>query len=165
MKIFVNPKLKKLELRPYTAADCAAVLQLFRSTVHSVNCKDYTALQCQAWASEEIDSAAWNASLLAHHTLVAHIGSEIIGFADIDGGYLDRLYVHKNFQRQGVATALADTLEQHAVQSEHRILTVHASITAKAFFEKRGYAVLCQQQVLCRGVEMTNFQMQKNIPV
>ena len=43
-------------------------------------------------------------------------------------GYLDRLYVHKDYQGRGVATALCDALEQ-AVQCE--AYTTHASITAR----------------------------------
>ena len=51
-----------------------------------------------------MDLAAWDVSFLAHRTLVAVEGETIVGFADMDGsGYLDRLYVHRDFQRRGVA--------------------------------------------------------------
>ncbi|MBT7088103.1 GNAT family N-acetyltransferase, partial [bacterium] len=36
-----------------------------------------------------------------------------------------------------------------------------ASITAKPFFEKRGFKVIKEQQVEKRGVKLTNFQMEK----
>lgn len=82
-----------------------------------------------------VDEAAWDLSFRAHYSLVAVDGEKIVGFGDMDpAGYLDRLYVHRDYQRQGVATALCDALEK-AVRGD---VTVHASRTARPFFEKRG---------------------------
>ena len=72
--------------------------------------------------------------------------------------YLDRLYVHKDYQHRGVATAICDALEQNNKATE---LTTHASITARPFFEKRGYTVVREQQVERRGELLTNFVMRK----
>ena len=81
------------------------------------------------------------------------------GFGDMEeAGCLERLYVHKSYQGQGIATALCDALE--AAGSVPRS-TVHASITARPFFEKRGYTVVKEQQVQRRGVLLTNYVMEK----
>jgi putative acetyltransferase len=40
-------------------------------------------------------------------------------------------------------------------------ILVHSSITAKSFFEKRGYKVLKKQQVELPGVFLTNYVMEK----
>ena len=48
-------------VRPYRDADASALLALFRDTVRRVNCRDYGPEQIAAWASEEIDPAAWSA--------------------------------------------------------------------------------------------------------
>ena len=46
----------------------------------------------------------WNQSFLEHYTVIAEEENGIIGFGDIsDTGYLDRLYVHKAYQHQGIA--------------------------------------------------------------
>ena len=74
-------------------------------------------------------------------------------------GYFDRLYVHKDYQRKGVATAICDRLERAA---QGKIVT-HASVTAKPFFEKRGYRVIRKQQVFRRGIVLVNFVMEKDI--
>ena len=90
--------------------------------------------------------------------LVALEDGAVIGFGDIDGsGYLDRLYVHRCHQGKGVATALCDRLEQVCAG----VISTHASITAKPFFEKRGYRVIREQQVERQGVALTNFVMEK----
>lgn len=146
-------------IRPYRPAECAGLAALFYETVHSVNARDYTPVQLDAWANGHVDLTTWNQSFLEHCTLVAVEGDTIIGFGDMDSsGYLDRLYVRKDFQRRGVATALCDTLEQTV---NARVFTTHASITARPFFEHRGYRVVKEQQVLRSGIALTNYAMEK----
>lgn len=107
-------------IRPYRSADCPALAELFYATVHTVCARDYTPEQLDAWATGEVDLTAWDASFLAHRTLAAVEGETIVGFADMDGsGYLDRLYVHRDFQRRGVAAALCDALERPSPPTSH----------------------------------------------
>lgn len=148
-------------LRPYRPEDCPALAHLFYETVHTVNAAHYSPAQLEAWApGSGPDLAAWDASFQAHTTLVAEIGGRLAGFGDLDpaAGYLDRLYVRREFQRRGVASALCDALEQ---ASRARPLSTHASRTARPFFEKRGYRVLRSQQVERRGQQLENFVMEK----
>lgn len=57
-----------------------------------------------AWADEMVALAAWNRSFWEHTTWIAEQNGQIVGFGDISwDGYLDRLYVHARFQRQGAA--------------------------------------------------------------
>ena len=151
-----------MRLEIYRPEYCAALAKLFYETVHTVNVKDYTPEQCQAWAPGEVDLAAWNERFLAHDTVVAFWDDKIVGFGDMDeSGYLDRLYVHKEYQGWGIATALCDALEERCPTKQ---FTTHASITARPFFEGRGYRVLLEQQVERRGVLLTNYIMKKSGP-
>lgn len=109
--------------------------ELFYHTVHTVNAKDYSKEQLAVWATGRVDLEQWDRSLQEHFSLVAVDGELIVGFGDMDKtGYLDRLYVHKDHQGKGIATALCDQLEA-AVQGD---IVTHASITARPFFEKEG---------------------------
>ena len=124
------------------------------TVVHLAGTKE----QLDAWATGHVDLEAWDRSFREHHTLVALEDGAVIGFGDIDGsGYLDRLYVHRRHQGKGVATALCDRLEQVCAG----VISTHASITAKPFFEKRGYRVIREQQVERQGVALTNFVMER----
>lgn len=146
-------------IRPYRSSDVRALTRLFYDTVHTVNAADYTSQQLDVWATGTVDEDAWNRSFLAHTTLVAEEDGQIVGFADMAAdGYLDRLYVHRDFQRRGVAAALCNALEQSCTAP---LLTTHASITARPFFEKRGWQTVRQQQVLRQGIALTNFVMEK----
>lgn len=146
-------------IREYKTSDCAEMAKLFYDTVHKINAKDYTKEQLNAWATGSVDLEKWDKSFLQHYSLVAVENGHIIGFGDIDkAGYLDRLYVHKDFQNRKVATKLCDMLEK-SVKAD--FIEVHASITAKSFFEHRGYIVVKQQQVERNKVFLTNYVMKK----
>lgn len=147
-----------MEIRIYRPGDGPALAELFYHTVHTVNAADYTPEQLAAWAPGTAEPDGWDRSLLQHHTLVAVEGETVLGFGDMDGGgYLDRLYVRADRQGQGVGSVLCGLLERAA---GGRVVT-HASITARPFFEKRGYRVLREQQVERRGVLLTNYVMEK----
>lgn len=145
-------------LRRYQPSDCKILADLFYHTVHTVNTKDYSDEQINAWADGNIDLKMWNDSLLLHYTVIAEIDDIIVGFGDIDKtGYLDRLFVRHDYQSQGVATAICDELEKSV--NTKKIIT-HASITARGFFEKRGYTVIKEQQVQRHNVFLTNYVME-----
>mgnify|MGYP000159836197 CR=1 FL=1 len=147
-----------MKTRKYQPSDCKSLADLFYHTVHTVNAKDYTKEQLQVWATGQVDLENWDQSLQEHFSVVAVENENISGFGDIDKtGYLDRLYVHKDYQRKGIATAICNQLEQSVRGS----IITHASITARPFFEKRGYQVIKEQQVERQGIFLTNFVMEK----
>lgn len=124
-----------MKIKEYQPSDCKELTELFYNTVHSVNVKDYTKEQLDVWATGQVDLEKWNQSLQEHYSIVAIEDEVIVGFGDIDKtGYLDRLFVHADYQGRGIATAICNQLEQ-AVKGD---ITTHASITAKPFFEKEG---------------------------
>ena len=149
-----------MKIRNYKPSDCKEMAELFYHTIHTVNAKDYTEEQLNVWATGQVDLEKWNQSFLEHYSVIAVEGERITGFGDIDKtGYLDRLYVHADYQNQGVATAICDALEQTARGN----ITTHASITARPFFEKRGYKIIKEQQVERQGIFLTNFVMEKEM--
>ena len=145
-------------IRKYKSTDCKYLAQLFYDTVHSVNSKDYSKEQLNAWATGNIDLKQWDESFKKNYTIVALENNIIVGFGDIDKtGYLDRLYVHKDYQGKKIATLILAELEKKVKPC--KIIT-YASITAKPFFEKRGYAIVREQQVERRGILLTNYVME-----
>lgn len=144
-------------LRTYGYTDCQDIVTLFKETVYKINSQDYTKEQCDAWTKSGDDLKRWQRILQNHYCVVVVEKGMIIGFGDIDeSGYLDHLYVHYAFQRQKVATLICDHLERRAA-----VITTHASITARPFFEKRGYHVVKEQQVILAGQRLTNYVMMK----
>ena len=145
-------------IRKYEPEDCKEIIKLFYDTVHTINAKDYTKEQLDAWATGKEEPGKWDRLFCEHYSIVALCDGIIVGFGDIDKtGYLDKLYVHKDYQRKGVASALCSRLEEAA---EGKIVT-HASVTAKPFFEKRGYIAIREQEVERHGIFLKNFVMEK----
>ena len=151
------------KIRSYTENDLSEIVQLFYDTVHSINAKDYSKQQLKAWAADKIDKTAWHQSLSEHYSIVVEKNSRIVGFGDLDGGYLDRLYVHKDYQHQGIATAIIEKLEQYAINRGIFEIQTHASITAKDFFIQHGYCIVKEQKVQRNGVLLINFIMEKSL--
>ena len=148
----------KMVIREYQSTDCKELAELFYQTVHIVNAKDYTKEQLDVWATGQVDLIKWNQLFQEHFSLVAVAAGIIVGFGDIDKtGCLDHLFVHSDYQGKGIATAICSQLES-AVQEN---IIAHVSITARPFFEKRGYRMVKEQQVERQGVFLTNFVMIK----
>lgn len=149
-------RIYKMFIREYQSSDCEELTKLFYNTVHTVNAKDYTEEQLDAWATGQVDLNKWDQSLREHYSIVAVENEMLVSFGDIDeSGYLDHLFVHADYQGKGIGTMICNRLEQ-AVSGN---IITHASITARPFFEKRGYRVVKEQQVERQGVFLTNFEM------
>lgn len=152
-------------IRKYQSSDISHVVSLFYETVHSVNAVDYSMEQLNAWAPKnemKTKLNEWNRSLSKNVAYVVEIDGKIVGFSDMTyNGYLDRLYTHKDFQAQGIATILVDELESVAFKIGISEIYTEASVTAKPFFEYRGYRIIKVQNVERKGITLPNFQMTK----
>ena len=156
---------QKMKLREYRPDDCEKIAELLYNTVHSVNSVDYNEAQLDAWVPKDMNLIQLNDRLSNTYCVVAEQDGVIVGFGNTGGiGYFDFLYVHKDYQRMGVATMIADEIERYIISHQGvKTITADVSITAKPFFEKRGYLVEKMQNVELRGHSFVNFKMQKTI--
>jgi putative acetyltransferase len=165
--VFGDPGGYKMEIRRYHDSDISQIVSLFYETVHSVNKQDYSQEQLDAWApkdEETLKLKTWKDSMSHNITYVAEINGEIVGFSDMtQDGHLDRMYIHKDYQGQGIASALVNNLESEAKRLGLIEMDTEASITAKPFFERHGYRITQSQIVERRGVKLVNFKMIKNL--
>ncbi|MGA8171457.1 MAG: GNAT family N-acetyltransferase, partial [Methylocystis sp.] len=85
---------------------------------------------------------------------------EIAGFASLKNeGIIDMLYVHPDFARRGVGSALADALEKLGPARGARSLSVDASDAAREFFERRGYIPQSRNTIAINGEWLGNTTM------
>ena len=151
-----------MELRKYRPYDYDNIIELFYGVVHSVNAADYNEAQLDAWAPKDKALFSLENRLSGNYAVVAEKDGIIVGFGSVNGlGYFDCLYTHRDYQGLGVATLIANDIENYFYKEGVKIITTDASITAKPFFEKRGYVVLQEQNVECRGQYFINYKMQK----
>jgi putative acetyltransferase len=153
----------KASLRPFLPADLQRLAAIFRAGIEELTSEDYNESQQAAWAALA-DEDEFAARLASDLTLVALLNGEVAGFASLRGeDHIGMLYVDPPAAGQGVATTLCDALEKLAGARGATKLSVDASDTARAFFEKRGYQPLHRQTVDCFSEWLGNTAMEKRL--
>ena len=149
-------------IRLYRPDDLDAVIGIFLTAIRVTAAKDYDPAQIAAWA--EVDRGAWATRRLSRPTWVAVVGLEPVGFTDLEpDGHLDMMFVHPAHQGRGVASALLEAVEAAARGQGLSRLFTEASITARPFFERRGFRLVAAQVVRIRGQALANFRMEKSL--
>ncbi|HEN5528815.1 Streptomycin 3''-adenylyltransferase [Legionella moravica] len=158
---------KRIQLMPPTfiirllkKEDIAPCAELFFNTVHHVNKKDYDQAQLDAWAPDAKLFIERFQVMLNRIAWVVEDNGQMVGFGDMtQEGYIDRLYVHKDYQRQGVARLIFSKWLDFAKAQDLKQLTTEASITAKAACEAIGFTLMEKQIVETNGVRFINYKM------
>lgn len=150
-------------IRAALQSDAVELKNLFQNTVLAINRRDYSQAEVEDWASCGDDLSNIEDMIKTHYFIVAvNQQSEIVGFSSITPqGYLHSMFVHKNFQGEGIATMLLNEIEQYAITNGIIRITSEVSLTARPFFEKRGYIVEEEQKRKANQLSLTNFWMAK----
>ena len=152
------------KLRPYLPADANALRDLFAQSIEELTQDNYDEDQRLAWIERAEDEAAFAARLVAGVTLVVGTPGNYQGFATLkDNTHIDLLFVHPHAARQGVATSLVDALERIAAARGATSITVDASDTALALFDKRGYTPVRRSTIAVGDTWLSNTTMSKQL--
>lgn len=156
----LNYKIRTLEEN-----DITQMRSLFLTTVLNVNSRDYTEEEVKDWASCGDSMERWKELMSCNQYVGAfdEYGS-LVGFASMNKiGYLHSMFVHKDFQHRGIATMLLSEVEQIARKYEVIFITSEVSLTARSFFDKKGYEVVKIQKCKANKLKLTNFVMRKQL--
>jgi len=138
------------------------MLTLFGETVRTVNTKDYSKEQVEAWVESGSNPEKWLRRIEKQYMIIAEVNSKTAGFASITKqGYLDVLFVDPAFQGGGIARSLMERMVDYARQKKVKQISAEVSITARPFFEHQGFELIHEQQVKRKGVSLTNYKMKK----
>lgn len=152
-------------LRRFRPDDLPTLIALFRDTVRRINSRDYSPEQVAAWAPDEVDPDRW-ATLADRFTIVAELEGEVAGFADLEPtGHVDRFFVHADHQGRGVGRAILASLVAEAVRVGLPRLFAEVSLTARPFFERMGFVVVADREVVLRGVTFANHRMERRLGI
>lgn len=153
-----------MHIRKATTADIDEIGALYKDTILSINSKDYSKEQINAWASTYNNQDGWIRRIEEQHFYLAEIDGKTVGFASVDNnGYLDLLYVHKDHQNQGIATHLMKAIEKVAKEMDFTEITVQAGITSVPFFNSQGFVETGKKKKVVNGVTFTNTLLTKKI--
>lgn len=153
----------KITIRSYSEADVTSLAAIYFYAIHNVNTKDYSTEQVNAWApSTSLEIDGWIKKWKNLPPIVATINDTVVGFAEFeDNGHIDCFYCHHEYQGCGVGSALMKEIENRARELKVNKIFAEVSITARPFFETKGFIVKKEQSVIVRGVALTNFVMEK----
>ncbi|MCL1141763.1 GNAT family N-acetyltransferase [Shewanella gaetbuli] len=134
--------VKVIEFHPIHAKE---ISQLFHLAVQAINHPRYNQAKKDAWSAKPRSQKHWQLKYKRHKAWVAQDHAHnIIGFIGLETdfthqGYINALYVHPNYQHQGVASQLLTSVTQWAKQQQYPQLSVDASYLSKPLFEKHGF--------------------------
>lgn len=155
--------MEDITLRQAIESDVENITQLFFDTIQNINIRDYSQEEVDDWSSWKVDIDKWKEKMQEQYFVVAEMNNKIVGFSSLaKDGYLDFMFVHKDNQGQGVARALLSEIERKAMEQNNNMIYSDVSITAKGFFESKGFIVERQQLKKSKQKELINFRMIKN---
>jgi len=138
------------------------VADIYYKTIHTVNRRDYSEEQINAWAPLPIDYDAWRKRLDQKRPVLAIENDTVVGFGELEqDGHIDCFYVHSDHQRKGIGRLLMDEIERRARERLLAKLYAEVSITARPFFHAMDFTTVRENEELMRGVLLTNYIMEK----
>lgn len=152
-------------IRTAQQSDVEELKELYQDTVRVINRRDYSQEEVEDWAFCGGDLSKWEKMINTHYFIVAiNQKLQIVGLSSITPqGYLHSMFVHKDFQGKGIASLLLTEIERYAIASGIMRITSEVSITARPFFEKRGYKVEVEQKRRANQLCLTNYCMAKSL--
>ena len=152
-------------IRVAQQSDVIELKNLFQNTVLAINRRNYSQAEVEDWASCGDNLSEIEDMIKTHYFIVAiNQQSEIVGFSSITlQGYLHSMFVHKDFQGEGIASILLEEIERYANTARIMRITSEVSLTARPFFEKKGYIVKEEQKRKANQLSLTNFWMAKKL--
>jgi ribosomal protein S18 acetylase RimI-like enzyme len=130
----------EIVIRRATAADAEAVRKIVLLALRETNARDYPSSVIERLVSTLPDKVASN--LETWCAFVAIVNGQVAGTASLNGHTVSSVYVHPDYQRSGIATKLMDAVENAANTQSQRTLSVQSSVTAKAFYARRGFKIV-----------------------
>jgi putative acetyltransferase len=149
-----------MDIRDYKSSDAKEITDLFHNTVHAISTTIYSKEALEAWSPSPPDYKMWAQRLSIKLPYVAIKDEVIIGYVELEkDGHIDCLYVHKDYQGQGVASELFNYLMKKAMEQNMRCLYVEASLLALPLFRKKGFEVIKLNEIERCGVKLVNYSM------
>ena len=153
-----------ITIRNYTLQDVDLTIEIYPKAIRGVFSKYYGPEKIEAWAQID-DRKHYANNRLSRPTWITNYNGEPAGWSDLEAsGYLDMMFVHPQYQGLGIASRLLKTVEDTSRKQGQPVITTEASLTARPFFEQRGFDIAAAQEVQIRGRTLKNFRMEKRLP-
>ncbi len=153
-------------IRRFQPGEEGAIWDVYFRSTHESNSRDYHSDLLDRWAPVDQNMNEWKGRCVQKNPFVAIIENRIVGMAELEpNGFVDYFYVSPDFERQGVGSRILAEIETEASRMNLSELTADVSLTAKGFFESRGFVVREARTHVILGHPAPNFSMSKRLDV
>jgi GNAT superfamily N-acetyltransferase len=151
-------------IRNYQLGEEVAIWNVYYRATHESNARDYHPDLLNRWAPPDKDMNEWREHLMRTNPFVAIVDEQIVGMAEIDTvGHIGNFYVHPEFQGQGIGTQLLTRVDSEARGMNITVLNAEVSVTARNFFEARGFRVVEARSNVILGHPAANYAIEKDL--
>ena len=151
-----------MEIRRYGPSEESEIWSVYYGSTRSVIARDYTEEQVARWAPDDKCMKEWSTRIASKNPFVAVIDEQIVGFAELEpNGHIDYFYCHKDFQRQGIGSALMKRIQEEAIKDGIESIYAKVSVTAYPFFLAKGFEVTAERENIVCKVPAKQYLMRK----
>lgn len=148
----------------YYSGQYREIAELFTRSVHEIASSHYSQKQLEAWAPRPFDDEYWKYKCELKRPFVYVIEEKVAGFIELDpDGHIDCHYVHPDFIRRGIASALLKHVIKIANHLSMPRLFVEASHLIKPLYLKYDFQCLRLNEVVRANVILENWIMEISI--
>ncbi|NDG86283.1 MAG: GNAT family N-acetyltransferase, partial [Proteobacteria bacterium] len=149
--------------------DAFAIIDSHVRSIREVCAKDYTPEQIQAWAGRDFKVERWHQTIERDLVWVVELEGRVRGFGHLslhgEAAELMGLYFAPEARGRGAGKALFAEVRTAALSKGVKLLHLHATITAKSFYESLGFRPApgpCFATI--QGVQIACFPMSLELP-
>lgn len=151
-----------IKFRQATRADLPAMKVLYQAAIEGLCQNDYSLAQREMWSASVNKTERWEKLIEEQWVLLAWHGQTLAGFLSLlKADYIDFLYVNPHYAGRGIASLLLEKLKLKADTFRAHYLETDASITARPFFESRGFRLIRENKNQLGTEILINYRMRK----
>ncbi|WP_109299457.1 GNAT family N-acetyltransferase [Aquimarina sp. AU474] len=138
--------------------DLPLMQRLFYQTVTSYGSMIFTKAEIKIYSRLATNKIYWQKKFKEDFIYNAKLNGEIVGSFSLDkNGTIEYIFVHMNYQGQGIANALYATMEEVAREASISTLTTRINLMTKDFFEKNGFNIVKNAVKVVGGEEVVSY--------
>ena len=128
-----------MQIRKAQPSDMERITAIQVESLQKLCAKHYRDRDLQVLIRSKQRDRNWNETIF-----VAETSAGVVGFCALSNisPFIQAVFVHPLWTRQGIATALIAALEAEATERQIKRLIVNASLTAEPFYRACGYQVI-----------------------
>lgn len=154
-----------MQIRPFQPSDAQAIFDLRQETIAKVNAQDYSPAIIEDWLTTRAVED-FRQLKTGHKCLVAVIDNQPVGFCEYrlneKEGEIYRMYIDHTKIKQGIGSKLLAKAEAELIRLGCSKITVESSITARKFYEKKGYKLVEKVIRNYNKLDMEVYLLEKN---